>query len=41
MFPKRIFRCFAGNEPQPVSLLWLAEDYVVHMEHHLKQIVEY
>ena len=29
------------NEPEPVSLLWLAEDYVVHLEHHLKQVVEY
>jgi hypothetical protein len=29
------------NEPEPVTLLWLAEDYVVHLEHHLKQVVEY
>ncbi|HKR04262.1 MAG TPA: DinB family protein [Bacteroidia bacterium] len=29
------------NEPEPVTLLWLAEDYVKHLEHHLKQIVSY
>jgi hypothetical protein len=29
------------NEPEPVTLLWLAEDYVTHLEHHLKQIVVY
>jgi hypothetical protein len=29
------------NEPQPVTLQWLIEDYVKHMEHHLRQIVEY
>src|SRR6185436_2284827 len=29
------------NEPEPVTLLWLAEDYVVHHEHHLKQVVAY
>jgi len=30
-----------ANEPEPVSLEWLIEDYVVHMEHHLKEIVVY
>lgn len=29
------------NEPEPVTLLWLAEDYVKHLKHHLKQIVSY
>lgn len=29
------------NEPEPVTLQWLIEDYVVHMEYHLKQIVDY
>ena len=29
------------NELNNVSLQWLIEDYVVHMEHHLKQIVSY
>ncbi len=29
------------NEPEPVTLLWLAEDYVVHLEHHLRQIIDY
>lgn len=26
------------GEPQPVSLAWVAADYVRHMEHHLRQI---
>ncbi|OFY62798.1 MAG: hypothetical protein A3H98_10025 [Bacteroidetes bacterium RIFCSPLOWO2_02_FULL_36_8] len=29
------------NEPEPVSLQWLIDDYVKHLEHHLKQLVEY
>jgi hypothetical protein len=29
------------NEPQNVTLQWLIEDYVVHMEHHLRQILNY
>jgi hypothetical protein len=29
------------NEPKPVTLAWLANDYVAHMEHHLHQLVEY
>lgn len=29
------------NEPNPVTLQWLFDDYVEHMEHHLKQIVTY
>jgi hypothetical protein len=29
------------NDPVPNTLGWLIEDYVVHMEHHLKQIIDY
>jgi hypothetical protein len=29
------------NEPEPVTLEWLITDYVAHMEHHLKQVVQY
>ena len=29
------------NEPEPVTLEWLIEDYVKHMEYHLKQITAY
>ncbi len=29
------------NEPEPVTLQWLIEDYVKHQEHHLRQIVAY
>ncbi len=29
------------NEAEPVTLLWLVEDYVKHLEYHLRQIVEY
>ncbi len=31
-------KCNTGTD---VTLLWLIEDYVVHMEHHLHQIVNY
>jgi hypothetical protein len=27
--------------PQPVTIAFLIEDYVVHLEHHLRQIVHY
>jgi DinB superfamily len=30
--------CRIGDNP-PVTLAWLAEDYVAHLKHHLKQIV--
>jgi hypothetical protein len=33
-------KCNTG-EPAPVSLQWLIEDYVKHLEHHLHQIVQY
>jgi hypothetical protein len=29
------------NEAAPVTLAWLIDDYVKHMEHHLKQLVAY
>lgn len=29
------------NSPEPFTLEWIIEDYVVHMEHHLQQIVAY
>jgi len=29
------------NEAHPVTLEWLIEDYVRHMEHHLKQLADY
>lgn len=29
------------NEPKPVTLQWLIDDYVVHMEHHLHQVISY
>ncbi len=29
------------NEPEPVTLQWLIDDYLNHLEHHLKQLVEY
>jgi hypothetical protein len=30
-----------GKDGQPKTLGWYIEDYVIHMEHHLRQIVEY
>jgi len=30
-----------GKDGEPKTLGWYIEDYVVHMEHHLRQIVEY
>lgn len=33
-------RCFSGGE-YPVTLGWLIEDYVYHMEYHLKQVISY
>lgn len=33
-------RCWCGG-PAPVTLQWLGEDYVRHLEHHLHQIVPY
>lgn len=33
-------KCNCG-EPAPVTLQWLIDDYVKHLEHHLHQIIEY
>ncbi len=30
-----------GKDGQPKTLAWYIEDYVEHMEHHLRQMVEY
>ena len=30
-----------GKDGQPKTLGWYIEDYVVHMEHHLRQMVQY
>lgn len=32
--------CNTGGS-KPVTLLWLIDDYVRHLEHHLKQLVDY
>lgn len=32
--------CYSGDE-SPHTLQWLFDDYVVHVEHHLHQLVEY
>lgn len=37
MEEQQAYLCVVGDEP-PFTLGWLIEDYVVHMEHHLKQI---
>lgn len=37
----KLQRTCRTNEPQPVTLAWLINDYVAHMEHHLHQLVEY
>jgi len=34
---KLVLTCDVGDE-QTVTLAWLIEDYVGHLEHHLKQI---
>lgn len=33
-------RCYSG-EREPVTLRWLIDDYVRHLEHHLHQLVDY
>lgn len=35
-----IRKCNVGDDDN-VTLLWLIEDYLKHLEHHLRQIVEY
>lgn len=34
----KLERTSRSNEPVPITLRFLIEDYVAHMEHHLKQI---
>lgn len=34
----KLERTSRSNEPEPVTLGFLIDDYVAHMEHHLKQI---
>ena len=40
--PKEIMtkECYSGYET-PRTLEWLFDDYVVHLEHHLREMVEY
>lgn len=37
----RLQRTCLTNTDTPVTLGWLIDDYVVHMEHHLHQLVSY
>lgn len=40
--PKQdLSRTCKGKDGSSVTLQFLADDYVVHLEHHLKQIIEY
>lgn len=39
--PNMLQRNCLVNGNQLVSLQWLIEDYVVHMEHHLQQVIKY
>ncbi len=39
--PENLIRTGITNEVQPVTLNWLIDDYVVHLEHHMRQIVDY
>jgi hypothetical protein len=39
--PPNLQRTCRTNEPQPVALEWLIEDYVRHLEHHLRQLTAY
>lgn len=36
-----LYKTCLTNGPEPVTLEWLIVDYVDHMEHHLRQIVDY
>lgn len=38
---KALKRKCRTNETEPVTIEWLIEDYVRHLEHHLKQLVKY
>ncbi|MBO9612799.1 MAG: DinB family protein [Dyadobacter sp.] len=39
--PENLTRNGVGRDGQPHSLKWYFDDYVDHMEHHLRQIVTY
>jgi hypothetical protein len=39
--PENLTRNGVGRDGQPHTLKWYFDDYVDHMEHHLKQIVQY
>lgn len=39
--PENVQRMCKINAPEPVTLQWVIEDYVRHMEHHLRQLVAY
>lgn len=39
--PENLVRKCITNEKSPVTLQWLIQDYVKHLEYHLKQIVTY
>jgi len=33
-------QCFSGGD-ESVTLAFLFDDYVAHLEHHLKQVIDY
>ncbi|HEX9653984.1 MAG TPA: DinB family protein [bacterium] len=39
--PENLQRTCRINQPEPVTLQWLIEDYVRHLGHHLRQVVDY
>ncbi|SEI97508.1 Putative FMN-binding domain-containing protein [Dyadobacter sp. SG02] len=39
--PENLSRSGVGRDGQPHTLKWYFDDYVDHMEHHLRQIVAY
>ena len=41
LIPQQNLQRLCGIGGQPVTLEWLFIDYVSHLEHHLKQIVDY
>lgn len=41
LMPRKNLQRLCGTGNQPVTLEWLFIDYVSHLEHHLKQIIDY
>lgn len=41
LIPQQNLQRLCGTSGQPVTLEWLFIDYVSHLEHHLKQIIDY